>query len=358
MYTLTLISSALCLLANTVLASSVYPQKAPGDAPYSVDEATLRGAISLPADFSNGTKLPVILAPGTGNTGSQTFANNFLKLLSGSTAYDPIPLEIPGELLNDCQVNAEYVAYAINYVSSISNDAQVSVITWSQGSIDMQWALKYWPSTRPVVDDFVAVSGDIHGTNIASAIEPIQSLIPEPPSLYQQENNSQFIATLLNPNGASALVTTTSVYSSTDEIVQPQSGTTASAFFGSANGIAATNYEVQTVCAGQTAGGDYTHEGMLYNPFTYAIAIDAFSNAGPGESSRLNLATVCSTELAPGLTALDQTGTEATIPLAAANIAAYPDKVNTEPAIMAYAAADIPAGVKPVRRRSARVFVA
>jgi len=362
MYSLALVSSGLCLLANSVLGDSVYPQKAPGDAPYSVDEATLRAAITLPADFSHGAKLPVILAPGTGNTGAETYAANFFVLLSNSTAYDPIPLEIPGNLLNDCQVNAEFVAYAINYVSSISNNAQVSVITWSQGSIDMQWALKYWPSTRPVVDDFVAVSGDIHGTIIASAIEPVQGLIPLPPSLIQQESNSEFIATLLNPNGASALVTTTSVYSSTDEVVQPQTGTAASGFFGSANGIAATNYEVQTICAGLPAGGVYTHEGMLYNPFTYAIAIDAFTHAGPGESSRLDLSTVCSTELTPGLNVADQAGTESDITVAATNIAAYPvgERVTVEPAIMAYARGDVPVGAKPVkvRRRGGRVFVA
>jgi len=223
----------------------------------------------------------------------------------------------------------------------------------------MQWALKYWPSTRPVVEDFVAVSGDIHGTDIASAIEPVQGLVPLPPSIIQQEYNSEFIATLRNPDGASALVTTTSVYSATDEVVQPQQGTNASAFFGSANGIAATNYEVQTVCAGELAGGVYTHEGMLYNPFTFAIAIDAFTHAGPGESSRLDLSTVCSTELTPGLNVADQAGTEAIIPIAVAAIAVYPNKVTVEPAIMAYATADIPAGAKPVKtRRNAVEFVA
>lgn len=31
----------------------------------------------------------------------------------------------------------------------------------------MQWALKYWPSTRATVSDFIAVSPDISGTTIA-----------------------------------------------------------------------------------------------------------------------------------------------------------------------------------------------
>ena len=65
-----------------------------------------------------------------------------MKQLMNSTTMDPIILDIPDNLLNDVQLNAEYYSYSINYISSISNNAKISVITWSQGSMDMQWAMK------------------------------------------------------------------------------------------------------------------------------------------------------------------------------------------------------------------------
>lgn len=52
---------------------------------------------------------PVILVPGTGNLGFQTFEGNFIQLFTGTSYADPVWLNIPGYLLGDAQVNAEYV---------------------------------------------------------------------------------------------------------------------------------------------------------------------------------------------------------------------------------------------------------
>lgn len=82
--------------------------------------------------------MPIILAPGTAVTGTQTYVGNFQKLMNNSDLYDPIPLDIPDNLLDDVQTNAEYHAYAINYIGAMTN-RQVGMVTWSQGSLDMQW---------------------------------------------------------------------------------------------------------------------------------------------------------------------------------------------------------------------------
>lgn len=68
------------------------------------------------------------MAPGTGVTGTQTYSGNFMKLLATSTRMEAVVLDIPDNLLDDVQVNAEFVAYAMNYVSGISNNAQVRVV--------------------------------------------------------------------------------------------------------------------------------------------------------------------------------------------------------------------------------------
>jgi len=59
------------------------------------------------------------------------------------------------------------VAYAINFISAVSKNANVSIIAWSQGNLDTQWALKYWSSTRSIFNDFINIAADLHGTVLA-----------------------------------------------------------------------------------------------------------------------------------------------------------------------------------------------
>jgi hypothetical protein len=60
------------------------------------------------------------------------------------------------------------------------NNQNVSVITWSQVSLNMQWAMKYWPSTRAVVSNFVPVSPDLKGSTVAyiGEVPPPQGILP------------------------------------------------------------------------------------------------------------------------------------------------------------------------------------
>lgn len=314
---------------------AAYPRAVRNDAPYSLPERTLRGAIYIPDTFQYGrpgAPQPIILVPGTGNTGFITFKGNYIPLLQGSNIGDPVWLNIPGYLLGDAQVNAEFVAYAINYIFGISNRRKPAVFSWSQGGIDAQWAFKYWPSTRGRVTDLVAFSPDFHGTILANLIAVGE---PLPPSILQQEYNSNFIYTLRSNGGDSAYVPTTTVYSGFfDEIVQPQSGRNASAFLLDARRKGVTNNEVQAVCPDGSAGGSfYTHEGTLYNPLGFALAVDALKHDGPGRPSRLNLAAVCAPYLTPGLTLADFLLTENAILVAGATLVTYPDKRLNEPPI-------------------------
>lgn len=278
------------------------------------------------------------MVPGTGSTGCLTFRSNFIKEWQNVDYADPVWLNIPHFLLDDAQVNAEYVAYAINYISGISQKKNVSVIAWSQGNLDTQWALKYWPSTRSIVSDFINISPDFHGTVLAYIVCPGFPTLTCVPSVIQQEYSSKFIATLRANGGDSAYVPTTSIYSATDEIVQPQSGTAASAIIKDARGVGVSNNELQVVCNGKPAGTFYTHEGVLYNPLAFALAKDALTHKGPGQVSRLDLNTICNEIVTPGLSLADVLATEGNIPVAGAAIALYEPKVVVEPPIMAYAA--------------------
>ena len=317
--------------------TSVYPKKSSCDAPYSVSESTLRSAIYIPSTFTYGQKPPVVLFPGTGATGYITFDGNFIPLLTGVDYADPVWVNVPGFLLNDAQQNAEFAAYAINYISSLTSH-NVSIIGWSQGNIDIQWAFKYWSSTRSVTSDHVAISPDYKGTVEANFVDI--SGITNDPAVLQQEAGSNFITTLRANGGDSGYVPTTTVYSGFfDEIVEPQQGTGASAFLNDARGVGVTNNEVQSICPGQPAGSFYTHEGVLYNPIAYGLAMDALKNSGPGQVSRIDTASLCAQYLAPGLTIEDLLVTENAILVAGLSLVTYLPKMANEPAISAYATA-------------------
>lgn len=313
----------------------IYPQAGYQDVKYDISEKDLRAAIYIPDTFkygAPGAPKPIILVPGTGDTGYGTFLGSYIPLLQGSNIADPVWLNIPINLLSDAQNNAQFVAYAINYISSISQGSQLSIAAWSQGNIDTQWAMKFWPSIRSIVTDHVAFSPDYHGTVLANLIAAPGE--PLPPAILQQDYNSKFIDALRAEGGDSAFVPTTTVYSGFfDEIVEPQQGTGASAYLLDARNVGVTNNEVQTVCAGQAAGTFYTHEGILYNPLGYYLLVDALSHEGPGQSERLDLGAVCNNYLTPGLDLADLLLTETWLLTAGYNILTYPFPVLVEPNI-------------------------
>jgi hypothetical protein len=197
----------------------IFPRASSKDAPFSMTEGQLRAVIHIPLSFKYGKGAqPIILVPGTGATGYLTFVGNYIPLLQNSKIADPVWLNIPGFMLNDAQSNAEYIAYAINYIAGITG-RQVAVLSWSQGGLDCHWAYKYWPSTRGKVTDQISISPDYHGTILANFIATPD--IPLPPAILQQRYDSKYVTTLRAGGGDSAYVPTTTIYSAFfDEIVE------------------------------------------------------------------------------------------------------------------------------------------
>jgi hypothetical protein len=185
------------------------------------------------------------------------------------------------------------------------------VIAWSQGNLDTQWALKYWPSTRELVRDFIGISPDFHGTtNVGQCLELFPILGGCPPALLQQNYTSNFVETLRSHGGDSAYVPTTTIFSTTDQVVMPQEGFNASAIIRDARRVGVTNAEIQFYCDDKPAGGNVTHEGVLYNPLAFGLAVDALTHQGPGKVHRLPLEFICQQEASLGLNANDIALTE------------------------------------------------
>ncbi|WQF84418.1 Putative alpha/Beta hydrolase [Colletotrichum destructivum] len=299
-------------------AKAIWPRKDPADAPYTLTESQLRQVIFIPQTFTYGKKPPVIFIPGT------------------------VWLNIPGALLNDAQINSEYVAYAINYINDITNKNS-SIISWSQGGLDTQWAFTFWPSTRSAVSNFFPVSPDFHGTVLANVLclSPGNGALNAPcdPSVIQQQYTSVFVNTLRARGGADAYVPTTTFYTALlDEVVEPQQGTAASAYLNDVRRVGVTNIEVQSVCPGRPAGSIYGHATMLFNPLTAALIKDVLQRGqGPAQVGNIDLDDVCKEFIAPGLSLEDGIATAGSIVAAAIRLLAYLPKLIAEPGLMAYA---------------------
>lgn len=309
-----------------------------GNAPFSISEEKLRSAIQIPPTFTYGQKPAMLMVPGTGASGFETFGNTFGKLLTTTPYADPVYISIPGNSLGDVQINAEYVAYALQYVQSISNQ-NISVMTWSQGSIDVQWSMKYWPSIRSIITDFIAISPDFHGTRLAYLLcsgNANVNMIGCTPAVSQQAYNSRLINRLRQDGGDAAYVPTTTVYSQYDEIVQPQSGRQASGMIREGNGVAVSNTLLQDACRGQEGSGLYLHEGVLYSATAYALVIDALTHDGPGSIDRVRNS--CSQTTPEGISDLDVVGVEALIVIILFRLLTFAPKVVREPELKEYAA--------------------
>ncbi|KAL6234437.1 hypothetical protein BDW75DRAFT_241154 [Aspergillus navahoensis] len=133
--------------------------KADADALYSAKEDDPRAAVYGPELFQygkNGKKSAILVLGNVVSTLASWQADSVPEA-------DVVWANIPGASLADAQVNAEYVTYAINYISAVS-DSNVAVLSWSPGGLNVQWSFNYWPSTRGVVDDFIAISPDCRGS--------------------------------------------------------------------------------------------------------------------------------------------------------------------------------------------------
>lgn len=157
-------------------------------------------------------------------------------------------------------------------------------------------ALKYWPSTRSIVNDFIALSPDFNGSTVGHGWA---DWFRWAPAVYQQDADSKFISTLRADGGDSAYVPTTAIYSNDDEVVIPQGWDNASGSLKDEREIGRSNILLQSICNNLPAGTSVGHTGMLTNSLAIALTMDALSHPGPANVSRIDRTTVCAQEISP-----------------------------------------------------------
>ena len=158
---------------------------------------------------------PVLLVHGTIATAAENWGWNYQRVLP-TKGYDTCVVQMPNRSLDDIQASSEYVVNAIRRVNEWSGRS-VDVIGHSQGGLQPRWAIKYWPDVRQRVDDLVMLGAPNHGTYVANVL----GLAGCTGACLQMKAGSQFLNTLNATDETPGSVSYTSIYTATDELVQP-----------------------------------------------------------------------------------------------------------------------------------------
>ncbi|CAD6886560.1 unnamed protein product [Tilletia caries] len=266
-----LLLSLLALASAVVLpAAQVVSLPSGADPALSLPQALLDSKLYCPrrTDGSyKGIKNPLLLVPGTGTTGAESWDPSLAKL-APSIGFDPCYISPEPYLLNDTTKSVDYFVNAVRRLHAESGKA-VPVAGWSQGNLIVQVGLTFFPQVREKDANFVSLAGDFRGTT-NGIIYDISSNKQVPAVIWQQAADSQIFTALANAGGLTAIVPTTSIYSSSDEIVKPENNSTSATSYLAG----ATNVLAQKYCPGISL----FHGGMLYSNFSMSVAKGALTS--------------------------------------------------------------------------------
>jgi len=284
------VGTALAVLPAPARAQDYAPINTPGTA-LTVTAAEVEKALLCSPGLVSAAKTPVLLIQGTGATAKDNWSWTYEPALD-KIGVPWCAVDLPDQATGDVQRNGEYVVHALRLMSSRSR-RKVSIIGHSQGGMVGRWALRWWPDTRALVDDLIGFAPSNHGTTAAdcSASSPCGA------AGWQQSDESQFIKALNSRQETFAGISYTSIYTHTDEVVQPNmDAATGSSSLRTGDG-ARTNVATQDICPAAT----YEHLLIgLIDPVAYALAIDALTHDGPADPARIAV-TVCAEVFHPSI---------------------------------------------------------
>ena len=306
------------LLVGLAVPAAGAPARDPGPA-LQTPRAVLDDAVRCPDRL---TRKTVLLVHGTSVTAEENWSWNYVKALPRA-GFDVCTVEMPDRLLIDIQVTTEYVVHAIREVARRSG-APISVVGLSQGAIQPRWALRFWPDLRRLVDDYVSMAGTNRGSVFADASCGAGPCIA---SLWQQRTSGSAFQQVLNSGDTTpGAVSYTSVYSLTDEIIQPVAPEPVAAIDG------ASNIAVQDVCPGRYVGHVQSASDAAY----YAVVLDALTHRGPAQPWRVDRHS-CTQAVMPHVDPADAAVRTAEVYVTAGVVQSQHEKVPAEPPLRPYA---------------------
>lgn len=219
--------------------------------------------------------------------------------MTASLGYQPCYINPINHTQADIQISVEYLVRALQLLRAESS-RKVPTIGGSQGNLIAQWAYAFYPSARQNALSHFSMAGDFKGTKLAP-IAITTGLGTATPAVWQQNYGSHLVTALANAGGLNAQIPTTSVYSATDEILQPEGPTpeTATSYL-----YGATNVRLQDVCGPAFVMGHVQH---FTNSFVFKILQAHLASPTRMAQPASIRATDCSLLLAwPPLTADDK----------------------------------------------------
>ena len=251
--------------------------------------------------FEHPDKPPVLLVHGTFTTGAEQYEWTYIPLLS-ERGYDVCAVTYPDRGLGDMQVSAEYVVHALRRIHA-ETGRQVAMIGHSQGAGMPRWALKWWPSARAAVADFVLQAGPNHGTAISDPASLLAGLglplplpstgglpVPLPAAVRQFAPASLFTSAVNRGDETPGDIDYTSLYTQFDELVQPVSPVPTAALDWQQNNPKVSNLLLQDLCPGRFV--DHVSIGLT-DRLAFELTLDAISQPGPANPERAGGAALC-----------------------------------------------------------------
>ncbi|EME47037.1 hypothetical protein DOTSEDRAFT_50533 [Dothistroma septosporum NZE10] len=246
------------------------------DTLFSVDSNDLAASLTCPYGNPSAASPPVLLVHGTATTGQESWGDGYVPALKAN-GYTACYITIPNRAMGDMQINAEYVAYNLHQISSLSGNLPTAVITHSQGGPLTQWALQFWPSARSITRAFIALSPDFQGVELLDSDSLLSNICASgicQASLWQQSAGSHYYDAL-HSHEFYALVPTTSIWTQFDGVVTPPDV--------NAQLPGAQVLSVQSLCPLRPD----THVTMTISSAAYALALDALKNNGVASLARI-----------------------------------------------------------------------
>lgn len=246
----------------------------------------LDASLRCPAGFVHPDREPVLLVHGTAVTPEEHWGWNYAEALPAA-GFDVCLVRLPDRALGDIQVSAEYVVHAVRTMAAESGST-VDVIGHSQGTLEPRWAVRWWPDVRAAIDDLVMLAGPHHGTFSADGSCIAGSCFP---AAWQMRHGSTFLGLLNTGDETPGEVEYSSIYSATDELVQPPT----TAFLDGAS-----NVLVQDVCPVRPVH----HVGLNEDRVVWELTVDALVSEGAADPEGVS-SSACFDPFMPNVNALD-----------------------------------------------------
>ena len=112
------------------------------------DQAAL--ALVCPSDVTDPGMSVVLLVHGSSGDGWTHYSEGLGRVLTGE-GRDWCMVNFPDRALGDIQTNSEYVVAAVRALNARTG-RPVSLVGYSQGALEVRWAVKWWPDVAATVD--------------------------------------------------------------------------------------------------------------------------------------------------------------------------------------------------------------